>query len=277
MFDFVSFHLYRLSIIWYWISWPWPLTLLVRKVPSMVEYLIHTQYSVGVEVQKHIMYSPFVSKVSHCGHTDLTRVFVCFLWRWFKMSSQAPLWWDASSLLHSPFLLACERDLGELGEVLGVFLFYLYPEGEVETSMRRYYTLRHLRFLCWAKQRCTERGSGALSWQLFGVHGALRRRRWRIPFSYELCHLFLHLLPLQLLLEQHLKPCDAAVALGILPVHLRGEHSVKQTLSSTPEHSTRLLHAGRKAALKHNKASPSPSDINSIRYICCWKPLTVHI
>ncbi|TNN50624.1 hypothetical protein EYF80_039198 [Liparis tanakae] len=35
--------------------------------------------------------------------------------------------------------------------------------------------------------------------------------------------------------------------------------------SSTPEHSTRLLHAGRKAALKHNKASPSPRDINSIR------------
>lgn len=32
----------------------------------------------------------------------------------------------------SPFFLARQRDLGELGEALGVLLFYLYPEREVE-------------------------------------------------------------------------------------------------------------------------------------------------
>lgn len=36
-----------------------------------------------------------------------------------------------------------------------------------------------------------------------------------VPFSYELGHLFLHLFPLQLFLQQNLESCDAAVALGI--------------------------------------------------------------
>lgn len=42
-----------------------------------------------------------------------------------------------------------------------------------------------------------------------------------IPFSYEIGHLFLHLFPLQLFLQQNLESCDAAVALGILLVGLR--------------------------------------------------------
>lgn len=42
-----------------------------------------------------------------------------------------------------------------------------------------------------------------------------------IPFSYELGHLFLHLFPLQLFLQQNLKSCDAAVALGIFLIGLR--------------------------------------------------------
>lgn len=36
-----------------------------------------------------------------------------------------------------------------------------------------------------------------------------------IPFSHELGHLFLHLFPLQLFLQQNLESCNAAVALGI--------------------------------------------------------------
>lgn len=63
--------------------------------------------------------------------------------------------------------------------------------------------------------------------------------REQIPFSDELGHLFLHLFSLQLFLQQNLKPCDAAIALGILLISLRDKHSKhmttaldKQTLSN---------------------------------------------
>lgn len=58
-----------------------------------------------------------------------------------------------------------------------------------------------------------------------------------IPFSYELGHLFLHLFPLQLFLQQNLEPRDAAIALSILLVGLRDktqnahEERAEQTLS----------------------------------------------
>lgn len=45
-----------------------------------------------------------------------------------------------------------------------------------------------------------------------------------IPFSYELGHLFLHLFPLQLFLQQNLESCDAAVALGIFLIGLQEKH-----------------------------------------------------
>ncbi len=69
-----------------------------------------------------------------------------------------------------------------------------------------------------------------------------------IPFSDELSHLFQHLFPLQLFLQQNLKSCDAAIALGILLISLRDKHSKhtrnmlnKQTLSNKNESSTSSL------------------------------------
>lgn len=64
-----------------------------------------------------------------------------------------------------------------------------------------------------------------------------------IPFSYELGHLFLHLFPLQLFLQQNLESCDAAVALGILLIGLQEKHRAhkertEQTLSNKHDNVT---------------------------------------
>lgn len=81
----------------------------------------------------------------------------------------------------------------------------------------------------------------------------------QIPFSNELGHLFLHLFPLQLFLQQNLKSCDVAVALGILLIGLRDKHSKhtrnplnQQTLSGkhvniTPRQSGSVKQAGMAA------------------------------
>lgn len=50
-----------------------------------------------------------------------------------------------------------------------------------------------------------------------------------IPFSYKLCHLFLHLLPLQLFVQQDLKACEAPVALAVLLVRLPHKHKRKHS------------------------------------------------
>lgn len=55
-----------------------------------------------------------------------------------------------------------------------------------------------------------------------------RGDRWlkkQIPLSYELGHLLLHLFSLQLFLQQNLKSCDAAIALGILLISLWDKHN----------------------------------------------------
>lgn len=44
-----------------------------------------------------------------------------------------------------------------------------------------------------------------------------------IPFSYELGHLLLHLLSLQLFVQQDLESCEAAVALSVFLVRLRAK------------------------------------------------------
>lgn len=39
----------------------------------------------------------------------------------------------------SPFFLTCQMNLGELGEILGILFFYLYPEKEVESFITTHY------------------------------------------------------------------------------------------------------------------------------------------
>lgn len=52
----------------------------------------------------------------------------------------------------------------------------------------------------------------------------------KLPFSYELCHLFLHLPSLKLFVQQDLKTCEAPVALAVLLVCLPNKHR-KNTVS----------------------------------------------
>ena len=60
--------------------------------------------------------------------------FLNFFHIWLTHLSIRPGVWEATVLLlHSPFFLVRQRVLGELGEVLGVLLFYLYPEREAES------------------------------------------------------------------------------------------------------------------------------------------------
>lgn len=91
----------------------------------------------------------------------------------------------ASCLCHSPLLLASQRDLGELGEVLGVFLFYLYPEEEVESFITTQPLCNSDRFhvhFCVAQLADTHEwalkksGSGHCYWQVFMA-------TWQLPWT----------------------------------------------------------------------------------------------
>lgn len=141
--------------------------------------------------------------------------------------------WGGGCTVNSPFFLSSKMNLWELGKILGILFFYLYPEREEQSDY-------HTAFLCNLVSICVP-----ILVQLNNVHKTERRKllvfndscmvfmvtlkkgnwRWQInkllPLSYELGHLFLHLFTLQLFLNQNFKSWDAAVALGILLVSLK--------------------------------------------------------
>lgn len=108
------------------------------------------------------------------------------------------------------------------------------------------------------RMKCNREENAADCWRI---------KKKKIPFSYELSHLFLHLFSLQLFVQQNLKSCEAAIALGVLLISLRDKH--REHMRNTIDN-------------KHGNITPRPSSLvkytTVYEYICtlinrgreCW-------